>query len=63
MDDLTILVNSSLEKLMGLNLSFSNGYPSLSTVVMCAKASMLIQLVLPTLLLMFLSEHQLVHTS
>nr|GEW84167.1 retrovirus-related Pol polyprotein from transposon TNT 1-94 [Tanacetum cinerariifolium] len=63
MDDLTILVNSSLEKLMGLNLSFSNGYPCVSTTVMCAKATMLIQLVMPTLLLMFLSEHQLAHTS
>nr|GEY64744.1 homeobox-leucine zipper protein ATHB-15 [Tanacetum cinerariifolium] len=63
MDDLTILVKSSLEKLMGLNLSFSNGYPSVSTAVMCAKASMLIQLVLATLLLMFLSDHQLAHTS
>ncbi|GJR77904.1 hypothetical protein Tco_0090269 [Tanacetum coccineum] len=40
---------------MGLNLSFSNGYPSVSTAVMCAKASMLIQFVLPDLLLMFLS--------
>ncbi|GJY15775.1 hypothetical protein Tco_0386197 [Tanacetum coccineum] len=40
--------------LMGLNLSFSNGYPSVSTAVMCAKASMLIQFVLPDLLLMFL---------
>ncbi|GKC92606.1 hypothetical protein Tco_1158048, partial [Tanacetum coccineum] len=39
---------------MGLNLSFSNGYPSVSTAVMCAKASMLIQFVLPDLLLMFL---------
>ncbi|GJR72591.1 MLP-like protein 43 [Tanacetum coccineum] len=35
--------NSSLEKLMRLNLSFSNGYPSVDTAVMCAKASMLIQ--------------------
>lgn len=42
-DDVTILVNSSPEKLMGLNLSFSNGYPSVSTAVMCAKASMLLQ--------------------
>ena len=43
MDDVTILVNSSPGKLMGSNLSFSNGYPSVSTAVMCAKASMLLQ--------------------
>nr|GEV53906.1 homeobox-leucine zipper protein ATHB-15 [Tanacetum cinerariifolium] len=58
MDDVTILVNSSPEKLMGLNLSFSNGYPSVSTAVMCAKASMLLQNVPPALLLRFLREHR-----
>nr|XP_043624463.1 homeobox-leucine zipper protein ATHB-15-like [Erigeron canadensis] len=58
MDDITILVNSSPEKLMGLNLSFSNGYPSANTAVMCAKASMLLQNVPPALLLRFLREHR-----
>ncbi|XP_024979341.1 homeobox-leucine zipper protein ATHB-15-like isoform X3 [Cynara cardunculus var. scolymus] len=58
MDDVTILVNSSPEKLMGLNLSFSNGYPSVNTSVMCAKASMLLQNVPPALLLRFLREHR-----
>ncbi|KVH92992.1 Homeodomain-containing protein [Cynara cardunculus var. scolymus] len=71
MDDVTILVNSSPEKLMGLNLSFSNGYPSVNTSVMCAKASMLLQVshenrhlcgnpynVPPALLLRFLREHR-----
>ena len=42
-DDVTILVNSSPEKLMGLNLSFTNGFPSVSNAVLCAKASMLLQ--------------------
>lgn len=42
-DDVTILVNSSPNKLMGLNLSFANGFPSVSNAVLCAKASMLLQ--------------------
>lgn len=42
-DDVTILVNSSPDKLMGLNLSFANGFPSVSNSVLCAKASMLLQ--------------------
>ena len=42
-DDVTILVNSSPDKLMGLNLSFANGFPSVSNAVLCAKASMLLQ--------------------
>jgi len=42
-DDVTILVNSSPDKLMGLNLSFGNGFPSVSNAVLCAKASMLLQ--------------------
>ena len=42
-DDVTISVNSSPDKLMGLNLSFANGYTPVSNAVMCAKASMLLQ--------------------
>ncbi|KAI3803387.1 hypothetical protein L1987_31538 [Smallanthus sonchifolius] len=57
-DDVTILVNTSPEKLMGLNLSFSNGYPSVNTSILCAKASMLLQNVPPALLLRFLREHR-----
>ncbi|KAL4589213.1 hypothetical protein LXL04_002118 [Taraxacum kok-saghyz] len=57
-DDVTILVNSSPEKLLGLNLSFSNGYPSVNTAILCAKASMLLQNVPPALLLRFLREHR-----
>nr|GEU84082.1 homeobox-leucine zipper protein ATHB-15 [Tanacetum cinerariifolium] len=57
-DDVTISVNSSPDKLMGLNLSFSNGYTPVSNAVMCAKASMLLQNVPPALLLRFLREHR-----
>ncbi|KAA3489270.1 homeobox-leucine zipper protein ATHB-15 [Gossypium australe] len=58
MDDVTILVNSSPDKLMGLNLSFANGFPSVSNAVLCAKASMLLQNVPPAILLCFLREHR-----
>ncbi|XP_071733490.1 homeobox-leucine zipper protein ATHB-15-like isoform X2 [Rutidosis leptorrhynchoides] len=57
-DDVTILVNSSAEKLMGLNIPFSSGYPSVNNIVLCAKASMLLQNVPPALLLRFLREHR-----
>ncbi|PWA81767.1 START domain, Homeodomain-like, MEKHLA, START-like domain protein [Artemisia annua] len=57
-DDVTIIVNSSPQKLMGLNLPFTNGYPSVSNSVLCAKASMLLQNVPPALLLRFLREHR-----
>lgn len=43
MDDVTILINSSPDKLMGLNLSFASGFPAVSNSVLCAKASMLLQ--------------------
>ncbi|XP_050232320.1 homeobox-leucine zipper protein ATHB-15 isoform X2 [Mercurialis annua] len=58
MDDVTILVNTSPEKLMGLNLSFNNGFPAVSNAVLCAKASMLLQNVPPAILLRFLREHR-----
>ncbi|KAL8056137.1 hypothetical protein ABFX02_04G099900 [Erythranthe guttata] len=58
MDDVTILVNSNPEKLMGLNISFTNGYTSISNSVLCAKASMLLQNVPPAILLRFLREHR-----
>ncbi|KAL2493138.1 Homeobox-leucine zipper protein ATHB-15 [Abeliophyllum distichum] len=58
MDDVTIVVNSNPEKLMGLNLSFTNGYPSVCNAVLCAKASMLLQNVPPAILLRFLREHR-----
>ncbi|TMX02278.1 hypothetical protein EJD97_022097 [Solanum chilense] len=58
MDDVTILVNSSPDKLMGLNLPFANGFSPMSNAVMCAKASMLLQNVPPAILLRFLREHR-----
>lgn len=41
-DDVTLLVNSSLGKMMGANL-YANGVPSMNNAVLCAKASMLLQ--------------------
>ncbi|KAI8017746.1 Homeobox-leucine zipper protein ATHB-15 [Camellia lanceoleosa] len=58
MDDVSILVNSSPDKLMGLNLTFANGFPAVSNAVLCAKASMLLQNVPPAILLRFLREHR-----
>ncbi|OIT24270.1 PREDICTED: homeobox-leucine zipper protein ATHB-15-like [Nicotiana attenuata] len=58
MDDVTILVNSSPDKFMGLNLSFADEFTSLSNAVLCAKASMLLQSVTPAVLLRFLREHR-----
>lgn len=58
-DDVTILINSSASKTMGLNLCFTAGYPaSTSTSILCARASMLLQNVSPTMLLRFLREHR-----
>lgn len=42
-DDVTIMVNSSTAKLMGANLSYANGLPPICGAVLCAKASMLLQ--------------------
>jgi len=42
-DDVTLLVNSSPSKMMGLNLGYNNGFPSVTSSVLCAKASMLLQ--------------------
>ncbi|CAN0878170.1 Homeobox-leucine zipper protein ATHB-15 [Linum grandiflorum] len=58
MDDVTLLINTSPDKLMGLNLPFSNGFQSVSNSVLCAKASMLLQNVPPAILLRFLREHR-----
>ncbi|XAR50676.1 hypothetical protein NMG60_11005069 [Bertholletia excelsa] len=58
MDDVTILINSSPEKLMSLNLTFANGFPAINHAVLCAKASMLLQNVPPAILLRFLREHR-----
>ena len=42
-DDVTILVNSSPSKLLGANPYYNNGFPSVGTAVLCARASMLLQ--------------------
>lgn len=42
-DDVTLLVNSSPSKMMGENQFYSNGFPSVGTAVLCARASMLLQ--------------------
>ena len=42
-DDITVLVNSSPNKMMGANLYYSSGFPTVGTAVLCAKASMLLQ--------------------
>ncbi|XP_057434771.1 homeobox-leucine zipper protein ATHB-8 isoform X2 [Lotus japonicus] len=57
-DDVTLLVNSSPSKMMGANLGYSNGFPSMPSSVLCAKASMLLQNVPPAILLRFLREHR-----
>ncbi|OVA20248.1 Homeobox domain [Macleaya cordata] len=58
MDDVTILVNSSPGKILGVNLASSNGLPTMNSSVLCAKASMLLQNVSPATLLRFLREHR-----
>ncbi|CAK8568882.1 unnamed protein product [Lathyrus sativus] len=58
-DDVTLLVNSSPSKMMGMNLGYNNsGFPSVTSSVLCAKASMLLQNVPPAILLRFLREHR-----
>ncbi|XP_004501146.1 homeobox-leucine zipper protein ATHB-8 isoform X2 [Cicer arietinum] len=57
-DDITLLVNSSPSKMMGVNLGYNNGFPSMTSSVLCAKASMLLQNVPPAILLRFLREHR-----
>lgn len=62
-DDVTILVNSSPDKLMGLNLSFGNGFPSVSNAVLCAKASMLLQVRMLSNFNKFLNNDKLQYVS
>ncbi|KAF9613559.1 hypothetical protein IFM89_008950 [Coptis chinensis] len=58
MDDVTILVNSSPGKMSGINMGYANGFPAVSSGILCAKASMLLQNVPPPILLRFLREHR-----
>jgi homeobox-leucine zipper protein len=57
-DDVSISVNTSPSKVIGCNAAFSDGLPIVSTGVLCAKASMLLQDVSPPSLLRFLREHR-----
>ncbi|XP_057739173.1 homeobox-leucine zipper protein ATHB-8 [Arachis stenosperma] len=58
-DDVTLLVNSSPSKMMGANLGYNGGgFASVTSSVLCAKASMLLQNVPPAILLRFLREHR-----
>uniref|UniRef100_A0A453ED89 MEKHLA domain-containing protein n=1 Tax=Aegilops tauschii subsp. strangulata TaxID=200361 RepID=A0A453ED89_AEGTS len=57
-DDVCISVNSSPSKVMSCTATFSDGLPMVSTGVLCAKASMLLQDVSPPSLLRFLREHR-----
>uniref|UniRef100_A0A0D6QX06 Homeobox domain-containing protein n=1 Tax=Araucaria cunninghamii TaxID=56994 RepID=A0A0D6QX06_ARACU len=58
MDDVTILINSSPSKLLGSQLASSDGLPAFGGGILCAKASMLLQNVPPSLLVRFLREHR-----
>lgn len=42
-EDVTVHVNSSPTKVMGLSLPYANGFQSMNNAVLCAKASMLLQ--------------------
>ncbi|GAB4854322.1 Homeobox-leucine zipper protein ATHB-8 [Ancistrocladus abbreviatus] len=57
-DDVTILVNSSLGKMVGANNYYDNGFSTMNNAVLCARASMLLQKVPPQLVLQFLREHR-----
>ncbi|KAK4745535.1 hypothetical protein SAY87_011847 [Trapa incisa] len=59
-DDVMLLVNSSRGKMMmGANISnYASSFPSMTSAVLCAKASMLLQNVPPAILLRFLREHR-----
>ncbi|KAI7743312.1 hypothetical protein M8C21_030726 [Ambrosia artemisiifolia] len=57
-DDVTVLVNSCPDKVMGATPMYADGFPSISNAVLCAKASMLLQNVPPAILTRFLREHR-----
>ncbi|KAI4317430.1 hypothetical protein L6164_025298 [Bauhinia variegata] len=56
-EDVTIAINSSPNKFLGSNYK-SPMFPSFGVVVLCAKASMLLQNVPPAMLVQFLREHR-----
>ncbi|XP_062204308.1 homeobox-leucine zipper protein HOX33 isoform X2 [Phragmites australis] len=57
-EDITIAVNSSPNKLVGSDFSPSPLFSAIRGGIMCAKASMLLQNVPPSLLVRFLREHR-----
>ncbi|XP_034595905.1 homeobox-leucine zipper protein HOX29 isoform X1 [Setaria viridis] len=57
-DDVCISVNSSPSKVINCNATFNNGLPIVSSSVLCAKASMLLQDVSPPALLRFMREQR-----
>ncbi|CAL9053354.1 unnamed protein product [Musa banksii] len=57
-DDVTIAVNSSPNKLLGSHVNTSAMFSTLGVGVLCAKASMLLQNVPPAMLVRFLREHR-----
>ncbi|PUZ58537.1 hypothetical protein GQ55_5G517200 [Panicum hallii var. hallii] len=57
-DDVCISVNSSPSRVVNCNAAFNNGLPIVSSSVLCAKASMLLQDVSPPALLRFMREQR-----
>ncbi|KAJ6841079.1 homeobox-leucine zipper protein HOX32-like [Iris pallida] len=57
-DDVTIAVNSSPNKLLGMHANSSAMFSTMGGGILCAKASMLLQNVPPALLVRFLREHR-----
>ncbi|CAL4958811.1 unnamed protein product [Urochloa decumbens] len=57
-DDVCISVNSSPSKVINCNATFNSGLPIVSSSVLCAKASMLLQDVSPPELLRFMREQR-----
>ncbi|XP_010905420.1 homeobox-leucine zipper protein HOX32 isoform X1 [Elaeis guineensis] len=57
-EDVTITINSSPNKLLGSHVNSSTMFSAMGGGILCAKASMLLQNVPPALLVRFLREHR-----
>ncbi|XP_010923678.1 homeobox-leucine zipper protein HOX32 [Elaeis guineensis] len=57
-EDVTIAINSSPNKLLGSHVNSSTMFSAMGGGILCAKASMLLQNVPPALLVRFLREHR-----
>ncbi|XP_038970519.1 homeobox-leucine zipper protein HOX32-like [Phoenix dactylifera] len=57
-EDVTIAINSSPDKLLGSHVNSSTMFSAMGCGILCAKASMLLQNVPPALLVRFLREHR-----